>query len=139
MAKRVSARRVKIHRQYTYENAADTLGVTVQTVRAWRKKGLAVLDSQKPHLILGHHLKEFLEKRTPKRSRKLAPDGFLCMSCDAPSAAYGAMADYIPINAQRGRLMTLCASCQTVCGKFVSASMRDDLNATLTIVIRDKG
>lgn len=39
MAKRVSVQRVKIHRQYTYETAADTVGVTVQTVRAYAAMG----------------------------------------------------------------------------------------------------
>ena len=57
MARRVSARRVKIHNQYTYEQAAEALGVSVQTVRGWRQSGLTVLDSQKPHLILGFALK----------------------------------------------------------------------------------
>lgn len=70
MAKRVSAQRVKIHRQYTYEAAADVLGVTPQTVRAWRSAGLVVLDSQKPHLILGHDLKSFLQKQKNNRTGK---------------------------------------------------------------------
>ncbi len=93
MVKRVSARRVKIHRQYTYESAADVLGVTAHTVRGWRSVGLAVLDSQKPHLILGHDLKRFIESRMRKKSGKLAPDEFYCMSCRAPRAPFGAMAD----------------------------------------------
>jgi DNA-binding XRE family transcriptional regulator len=136
MAKRVSARRVKIHRQYTYEATADVLGVTVQTVRAWREEGLLVLDSQKPHLILGHELKRFLDNRMPKKSCKLAPDEFFCMSCRAPRAPYGAMADYVPLNAVRGRLVALCGVCETPCNKFVSAAMCDELAKTLSIVTR---
>lgn len=138
MAKRVSARRIKIHRQYTYESAADALGVTVQTVRGWRKEGLAVLNSQKPHLILGHDLKDFLDKRNPKTPGKLAPDHFFCMSCHASREAYGAMADYVPIDERRGRLVVLCAVCQTVCGKFVSSKMREQLTSLLTIATRDR-
>lgn len=136
MAKRVSARRVKIHRQYTYESAADALGVTAHTVRGWRSAGLAVLDSQKPHLILGHELKRFIESRMPKKSRELAPDEFYCMSCRAPRAPYGAMADYVPYNAARGRLVALCGACETPCNKFVSLKMRCDLAEILTIVTR---
>ena len=96
MGKRVSPRRIKIHNQYTYEQAADALGVSVQTVRLWRKSGLHVLDSQKPHLILGHALKEFLTKRAHQPERRLARDQFLCMACNAPRRAYGGMADYLP-------------------------------------------
>lgn len=138
MAKRVSAQRVKIHRQYTYDTVADVLGVTVQTVRAWRGEGLAVLDSQKPHLILGHDLKSFLQNRMPKASCKLAPGEFFCMSCRAPRGAYGAMADYEPFNATRGRLVALCEACETACGKFATPQMCDDLASILTIATRRK-
>ena len=87
MAKRVSARKIKTHNQYTYEQAADVLGVTVQTVRLWRQAGLDVLDSQKPHLILGFALKGFLNDRQNKPERRLALDQFLCMTCNG----YGAI------------------------------------------------
>lgn len=137
MAKRVSARGVKIHRQYTYEAAADVLGVTIQTMRGWRALGLAVLDSQRPHLILGHELKRFLESRTPKTRRKLAPDEFYCMSCRAPRGPYGAMADYVPFNAVRGRLVALCAVCETPCNRFVSLKTCTELAKTLAIATRD--
>ena len=66
MAKRVSARGVKKHCEYTYDAAAEVLGVTIQTMRGPRALGLVVLDSQRPHLILGHKLKRFLEIRMPK-------------------------------------------------------------------------
>ena len=134
MAKRVSARRVKIHRQYTYEATADALDVTVQTVRAWRQEGLVVLDSQKPHLILGHELKRFLDNRMPKTSCKLAPNEFFCMSCRAPRAPYGAMADYVPLNAGRGRLVALCGVCEAPCSKFVSPAMCDELAKIISII-----
>ncbi len=98
MAKCVSARRVKIHRQYTYDSAADALGVTRQTVRAWRKDGLTVLDDKKPHLILGHELKRFIASRTPRKFRKMAVDEFLCMSCGAARRPYGSMADYLGVS-----------------------------------------
>ena len=138
MAKRVSARRVKIHRQYTYDSAADALGVTVQTVRTWRPLGLAVLDSQKPHLILGHELKRFLETREPKARQRLAPDQFYCMSCRAPRVPYGAMADYVPFNLVRGRLEALCAVCETPCNKFVSLETCNDLAKVMTIATRNR-
>lgn len=138
MAKRVSAQRVKIHRTYTYDSAAEALGVTVQTMRAWRKDGLAVLDSQKPHLILGRDLKHFVQNRRPVASYKLALDEFYCMSCRGPKRAYGAMADYEPFNALRGRLVALCKCCETPCGKFATPAICDELAPILTIVKRHR-
>ncbi|MCF2905523.1 DUF1804 family protein [Octadecabacter sp. CECT 8868] len=137
MAKRVSARKVKIHRQYTYESAAEALEVSIQTVRGWRSQGLAVLDGQKPHLILGHELKRFIESRTPKTSRKLGPDEFFCMSCRAPRKPYDRMAEYVPFNATRGRLVALCESCETSCSKFVSRKSFEGLARIRTIATRE--
>lgn len=138
MTKRVSAKRVKMHRQYTYETAADALDVTPQTVRSWRKEGLAVLDSQKPHLILGGELKRFIQSRMQKKRGKLEPDEFYCMRCHKYRRAYGGMADYVPFNDQRGRLVALCGICEAPCSKYASATQCDDWAAILTIVIRNK-
>lgn len=138
MAKRVSARNIKIHTQYTYEHAADILGVSVQTVRSWRKFGLVVLDSQKPHLILGFALKDFLNKRANKPERRLARDQFLCMTCNEPRRAYGGMADYLPYTDTRGRLEALCEVCEGLCGKFASPRLCAELAPILTISKRNR-
>lgn len=137
MAKRVSGRKIKIHSQYTYEKAADALGVSMQTVRSWRKSGLPVLDSQKPHLILGFALKDFLNERANQPKLSLAPDEFLCMAGKAPRRAYGRMADYLPYNTMRGRLQALCEVCQGPCGKFASPAHCVELTPILSIVTRD--
>jgi DNA-binding XRE family transcriptional regulator len=137
MAKRVSPRKIKIHSQYTYEQLADALGVSVQTVRSWRPEGLEVLVSQKPHLILGFAIKEFLNKRSNKPERRLARDQFLCMTCNAPRRAYGGMADYLPYNDTRGRLEALCEACQGLCGKFASPKICAELAPILTIATRN--
>ncbi len=138
MPKRVSARKIKIHNQYTYQQAADVLGVTVQTVRLWRQAGVDVLDSQKPHLILGFVLKDFLNKRANKPERRLARDQFLCMTCNAPRQAYGGMADYLLYTDTRGRLEALCEVCEGVCGKFASPRLCAELKTVLTISIRNR-
>jgi hypothetical protein len=138
MAKRISARRIKIHNQYTYEQVADLLGVSVQTVRLWRLSGLIVLDSQKPHLILGFALKDFLIARSNKAERRYAQDEFLCMRCDAPRRAYGGMADYLPYTATRGRLVALCEVCEGRCGKFASPRLCAELAPILTIATRNR-
>tara|TARA_R110000868_G_scaffold411730_1_gene708144 strand:- start:10317 stop:10736 length:420 start_codon:yes stop_codon:yes gene_type:complete len=138
MPKRVSARKIKTHNQYTYEQAADVLDVSVQTVRSWRRLGLDVLDSQKPHLILGFALKDFLTKRANKPRRRLARDQFLCMTCNAPRRACGGMADYLPYTDTRGRLEALCEVCEGPCGKFASPKLCAELAPILTIFIRNK-
>lgn len=137
MARRVSARRVKTNSQYTYDSAADLLGVSAQTVRLWRRSGLQVLDSQKPHLILGFALKDFLSNRSNRPKRRLARDQFLCMACNAPKRAFGGIADYRPYTPRRGRLEVLCEDCNGLCGKFASPALCAELAPILTITTRN--
>lgn len=137
MVRRVSAHKVKIHRQYTYEQAADLLDLSVQTVRLWRRAGLEVLLSQKPHLILGFALKDFLNKRANRPERRLARDQFLCMACNAPKRAADGIADYQPYTGTRGRLEVLCETCLGPCGKFASPKLCAELAPVLTITMRN--
>lgn len=138
MARRVSARRIKANSQYTYDSAAHVLGVSAQTVRLWRRSGLQVLDSQKPHLIIGFALKEFLNKRSTKPELRLARDQFLCMACNAPKRALGGIADYQPYTSTRGRLEVLCETCQGLCGKFANPALCAELASFLTIATRNR-
>jgi len=133
MAKRVSARRVRKHRHYTYETAADVLDVSVQTVRAWKAEGLTVLADRKPHYILGEALIEFLTRRHKNRSVIMAADQFYCFTCRAPHKPFGMMVDYVSISATRGRLVALCEACERPCHRFVSASSLGELRQIFEI------
>jgi excisionase family DNA binding protein len=67
MAKRkIDARRVKIHRNYTISEAAACLGVHKNTVEKWLRDGLPHIRTPRPILILGHELKHFLGERRQK-------------------------------------------------------------------------
>lgn len=136
MARRVSTRRVKKHRHYTYESAADALGVTPQTVRSWRAQGLMVLSDRRPHFILGEALIEFLSARQKTRTVRMAKDQFMCFTCRAPQHPYGMMVDYVPINPARGRLIALCETCEGRCQRFVSKASLADLGGVFQIVRR---
>jgi hypothetical protein len=133
MAKRVSTQRIRKHRHYTYEDAAELLGVSVQTVRSWKGQGLEVLDEGRPHYILGEALIEFLADRQRKTRSVLAPDQVYCFSCRAPKRPLGLMVDYVPINASRGRLVALCETCEGTCQKFASKAGLKALGGILDI------
>jgi hypothetical protein len=129
MAKRVSTRRIKKHRLYTYEAAGQATGVTAATARSWRASGLVVIDDQRPHLILGESLIEFHDKGRRKRAAPLAPDQFYCLSCRAPRRPLGLMADYVPMTPARGRLEALCEVCERRCQRFACAASLPALSA----------
>ena len=133
MAKRLSTRGIKKNRQYTYEDVAELLGVKIQTVRAWRDKGLDVLTSTTPHIIMGFALKEFIAKRAKDALQPLKDDEVFCFRCKAPRKPFGRMADYEPINDVRGRLITLCSQCEGRCVRLTSAADMLQLSTKIEI------
>lgn len=119
MAKRYNTRAIKTNHPYTVEEAAEVLGVHEQTVRAWFLKGLRVLRSKTPHIILGDDLKQFLDKQQARRRRPLRPNELYCLKCRAPKVPLGNLADYIPDGEERGRLAGLCPDCENQCHRFI--------------------
>ena len=51
MDKRPSHRALRAARSYTLEEAAKALGVSQGTIRNWVKKGLPIMNDQRPYLI----------------------------------------------------------------------------------------
>jgi excisionase family DNA binding protein len=114
MAKRkIDARRIRIHRNYTIAEAAQRLGVHKNTVKTWLGGGLPHIRSPRPILILGHDLKRFLDDRK-RKARKPCPIGHLfCLKCRAPRRPAGKMLDYEPITPTSGNLKGICETCET--------------------------
>ncbi|MEP3672011.1 MAG: helix-turn-helix domain-containing protein [Hyphomicrobiales bacterium] len=139
MAKRANPRAVKINLTYTIEEAADCLNVSIGTIRAWIKNGLHVFKSQKPYLIPGFELRNFLEKQRQTRKMPMADDELLCLKCRKPQKTLGAMADYFPSQGSSGRLVGFCAVCEGVSHRFVSPAKLADFKAVLDISIRSDG
>lgn len=119
MGKRVSTRKIKKHRLYSYEEAGGVLGVTPHTVRAWRSSGLEVMVERTPHYILGAELIRYIQEKQARKSTKMALDQMYCFKCKEPRSPLWAMVDYIPINETRGRLTGLCDACEGDLQRFV--------------------
>ncbi|MFK5949179.1 MAG: helix-turn-helix domain-containing protein [Methylococcales bacterium] len=121
MSKRINPNKVKIHRSYTVEEVACLLPVHKNTVRIWVKDGgLPVCDSQKPMLILGRVLREFLQSKNKKKKHKCKPNEMYCLRCKSPQKPAENMVDYEPITEVTGRLIALCSCCECVINKYTS-------------------
>lgn len=119
MPKRANWRSVKCHRNYTVDEVARTLNVAKGTVRRWTKTGLPVLNEQRPVLMLGQDLIDYLKQRkVPKQ--KCALDECYCFSCKAPRQPAFNQVEYHPANAKNGNLRALCIACTTVMHKRTS-------------------
>lgn len=113
-------RRVKIHRSYTVEEAADLLYVHKNTVFAWIKSGLSTCDDKRPKLILGPVLIAFLQARRAKNKRTCRPGEIYCVRCRAPRFPAGDMADYEPITEKFGNLVAICPACGSIMNRRAS-------------------
>lgn len=135
MARRPNRRAIKLHRNYTVDEAARALNISKGTVRRWLKSGLQAITDRKPILILGGELIDFLDGRSSPRKRCQLEECF-CFSCRAPRKAAFGMAEFFPATATGGNLRALCASCSTIMHKRVSAAKLDALKAVLDVAIR---
>lgn len=113
-ARRINPRLIKLHRAYSVEEAARALGAHKNSVRGWIGKGLPVVDSRRPVLILGHELRAFLERQREAAKRPCPPGTIFCLKCREPRGPAHGMVDYTPRNATTGDLTALCESCGTM-------------------------
>lgn len=104
----------KCHRTYTAEETARLFGVHKNTVRAWIKDGLPVLDSRKPLLIAGDDLANYLRERRARNKRPCGPGQLYCVRCRRPQEPAGAMVDYEIVTPEVGNVVGLCPDCGTL-------------------------
>jgi hypothetical protein len=131
--RRPNPRSVKIHRSYTVDEAARTLGCHENTVRAWIKHGLPTIDGKRPVLIHGLELVCFLTARRETRKQRCDAGHFYCVKCRAPRRPALGMVDYIPLSLTSGNLRGLCPHCDTLIHRRVSLARLAKVQGDLEI------
>lgn len=137
MAKRPSHRVLRTARSYTFEEAASALGVSMGTVRAWVKHGLPIMKAQRPYLILGEALKDFVRAKTEKGKVALQPTELYCLRCKAPRTPMGMLVDCIHQTATTSRLMGLCGECGGTCNRMISRAKIDQFREIFALAEKD--
>lgn len=133
MAKRLSTRGIWKNRSYTYEQIADALRLSPQTVRKMKGQGLRVMEAARPHLILGADLIAFAKHRRFQTNVSLAADQLFCLRCRVAVRPLWMMVGYAPITATRGRLYGFCESCQGTCNRLIASSALPRLRVVFEI------
>lgn len=111
MPKRANPMAVKANVTYDVFEAARALNVTPATIRNWIKDGLQAMTSQKPFLILGAAIREYLRAKYRDSKRPLEPDQLYCPSCKTGRVPLGNAAIQRPMTAHTDLLTGSCGTC----------------------------
>lgn len=114
-------RRARAAQSYTVQDIAEIYGLHKNAVLRWIKEGLPVIDRQKPYLIHGGELAEYLRNKQSGRKHPCKPDEFFCFKCRAPRKAWENVADIQIRNKNKLSLSGLCAVCNTPMHRVGSA------------------
>lgn len=120
MAKYPNAQAIRAARAYTIDEAASALRINEVTIRAWIKCGLPAMTTNRPFLILGEDLRNFVQDRRAKAKANLASDELLCMTCKAARKPFGMLVDLHLQNGKTARLVGLCEVCGGTCSRMIS-------------------
>ncbi|MCB1468863.1 MAG: helix-turn-helix domain-containing protein [Rhizobiaceae bacterium] len=128
-----SARRVKIHHSYTVEEASEATGYHKNTIRGWiTTKVLTALTEKRPHLILGHVLRDFLAASKPGKVT-LKPGECYCVKCRRAQRPALGMAEYVPLSDMGGNLQGICPACETLMHRRVKLAHLQTIAAGLDV------
>jgi len=134
MPKKARLTGIKALRCYRIEEAAEVSHVSPRTIRNWIADGLPVLDGERPMLIRGDDLQDYIRGIRASRKIRTAPDEFYCLACREARKAGGGFAD-CTIKDGRAMLTALCAVCENVVHKPVSVARIPDLARLLDLTI----
>lgn len=127
-------RRIKKRRTYNVGEAARVADVTPATVRAWIKKGLAIVPDIRPIIIRGADFIAFLQKQRQSRKSPCGPGRLYCLSCKAPKRpAYGQV-EFVADGPELGTLTGLCPDCTTVMKRRSSRRSLSNALGDLTLI-----
>jgi hypothetical protein len=131
-SRKPNRRGIKIHRSYTVDEAARTLGHSKGTVRRWIKAGLPALTEKRPILIMGADLLDHVTARS-RAKQKCLPHECYCVKCRAPRPPAAGMAEIVSLKTTSCNLRALCPECGTLMHKRVGVAALETLAQVLDL------
>ena len=133
MSKRANPMAVKAALTYDVAEAAKALGKSEATIRNWIKDGLPVMTAQKPVLMTGAALRDYLRVKYRNAKSPLAHDELYCFSCRAGRRPLGLVVTTTPNNAATTRLKGTCSTCGAASSRLISNTKTQEFAATFHI------
>lgn len=135
MPKQARLSGIKSFRTYKIEEAAEVSGVSARTISNWAANGLHVMNGERPVLIRGDDLRDFIKRQREGRKIKTSLDRFFCVRCRKAQKAAGGFAD-CNITGKRVTLTALCEVCETVVSKPIAEARIPEIARTLDLTIK---
>jgi hypothetical protein len=132
-------RLAKIHRTYSVEDLARLFKVHKNTVRSWFKHGLEPIDDQRPILIRGQDLRQFLTERRSRAKQACGPGRIYCLPCRAPKVPAGNMAECVAVGDTIGALHGICPDCNRMIYRRVNPRKLNDVRGNLEVAVTRAG
>ena len=123
---------IKALRCYRVEEAAEVSGVSPRTIRNWIADGLPVLDGERPMLIRGDDLQDYIKGTRASRKVRTALDEFYCLACRKARKPAGGFAD-CTVKDGRAMLTAMCSVCEIVVHKPVAVARVPEIERLLDL------
>ena len=138
MPKRANPMAVRANVTYDVFEAADALRVKPATIRNWIKDGMEAMTSQKPFLILGAAIREYLRAKYKSAKRPLGPDQLYCASCNNGRVPIPLTVTQSAVSAKTDLLQGLCGTCGCKSTRMISHQQRAHFAEIFQIKTKDE-
>jgi hypothetical protein len=128
---------VKIHRNYSVEEVGRLFGLHKNTVRNWLKDGLEAIDKNRPILVHGKVLANFLTIRREKSRRPCPPGHLFCLPCRAPKPPAGNLVEFAPIDEATVSVSAICPTCGRMMYRRASRRRLAEFSEEFTSTFRE--
>ncbi|MFN0264839.1 hypothetical protein ACKTEK_13290 [Tepidamorphus sp. 3E244] len=97
------------------------------------------MSDQKPYLMRGADVADYLRKRNAKRKQPCGDGRIYCLPCRAPKRPAGDMVDLERTSEASGTLVGICPDCDRVIRRHVSLVRLKMVASGLDVSVRDTG
>jgi len=123
-------RRIRTSKTYNLPEIAELMDRDIATIRAWVKNGLPLLSVQKPVLVSGKALKDWLQQVWASKKRTCQADELFCFKCRKPRKAMPGSVRIVRRNEKTVSVKGRCAVCNTRMNQTRSLSKLPELQVT---------
>ncbi len=133
--RRFNPRLIKIHANYLTQDIADLFHVHIDTVNNWYKSGLRRVDQERPFLVFGENLFDFLTRRNKQIKKKTGPNEFFCCKCKESRKTQEGVVKIKVINSKKLMIKGICVICGTKMNKLGSVTKINEIKKLFNVQV----